>query len=153
MRQESGFSLVEVLVAIMITAFILLGFASIPRMTSSTHTESESNSIAINLAESILESYHNVQFNSMMPVTLADLTIETAGHDLTYQRSVNVIGYNLGSYSTNINMYGSTMLTNARDSSNITLFNAADVKVVTVTVSCNNGFSNIQIIRRAIFYP
>lgn len=97
MKSAPGFTLVEVMVAMVLMALLIVGMAAAPLAARQLRVRAEIRAAAVNYGERLLERYRSLDFDS---IDAADETVVTdliSGQDLavTYRYRVTVQGYAL----------------------------------------------------------
>ncbi|HOP75719.1 MAG TPA: type II secretion system protein [Bacillota bacterium] len=114
MRNDSGFTLIEVMVSLSLMGFLLIGMSMMPMQMRALRANAEARATAVSYAENIIEQYRNMDYDTLpnralQPIKNLRNADVTKNMNLTYRYSVVVKGYNIGNISANFdNMLTST---------------------------------------------
>lgn len=131
LKREAGFTLVEILVAMVLLTFVLMGSFLLALNYRGLLIAAETRTAAINFAENILEDYRHRAFNNIVDQptqSINSITRNVGGRNIQVSYSFSVA---VANFQHVINQNGSVTITQTNNAAATTL------RRVTVTVNYN----------------
>ena len=131
LKREAGFTLVEILVAMVLLTFVLMGSFLLALNYRGLLIAAETRTAAINFAENILEDYRHRAFNNIVDQptqSINSITRNVDGRNIRVSYSFSVA---VANFQHVINQNGSVTITQTNNAAATTL------RRVTVTVNYN----------------
>ena len=144
MKKESGFTLLEVIIAMVLLAVVMIGMATIPLSSRRFRAIAQTRVTAMNYGEKILEEYRNTPFNSIISQGETVIPANTIGNSSDQKNVIASYSYRVQVENLDINSVSGTLGTTVDNSD-------PDVRRVTVMVSYtgeNTGMIQLSAIIR-----